>query len=122
MMTKRYFYSDPLAAAYMAREHGVNFIQDFSVSVIVDAKFDDTLQIGYSGGTVSTKSDCPPYCIHPDSLPIFEPRKGDVMLQPSGRPFLSTGRKVTTAVHGNQIIQRDNKPFFWPELDSENSY
>ena len=78
------------------------------------------------------QSPKPPYYIHPDSLHIFEPKAGDA-IQSVRKELTGTiesinedgtcnithrsGISDTTFARGKQIIQRNNKPFFWPESE-----
>ncbi len=125
---KRY-YTDPLAAAFMSREFGVELNK--YVTTPASAK-----GIGYtsfkkapykSAVRDELYSKTRKYYIHPDSYHIFEPQAGDVGFD----------RGCTAACHvriinerrwcfdsdpqgwpmcdGFKIIQRDNKPFFWPK-------
>lgn len=85
----KYYYTDPLAAAYMAREFGVAY-------VIKDFKWLDNACTCYN----MRRENADKYYIHPDDYHIFEPQSGDMM-----------------AV--DKVIQRNNKPFFWPEVQDE---
>jgi len=105
--------TDPLAAAYMAREFGMEF--DIPNDKYGKAK---DYSITYACEEFGVK---PPFYIHPDSLPILQPQDGDVYLNTAGRPeiwherqFLN-GRWVKMTWHKDyKIIQRNNKPFFAP--------
>ena len=116
-MTKRYFYSDLLAAAWMAKHFGMRFKL---------WKWDDLsfqfIQTGRGGIPESTKLE-----IHPASLPLLEPRVGDLI-------YISESKIGTlTRQNGDHlklftgdwlikpdrvyIIRRDGKPFHWPESE-----
>lgn len=110
------YYDDPLAATWMAREFGVEYTRDHKHThllnppkIYADASFLGKIYLTVKGACGEKAT------IHPDSLHIFEPQEGDAMLRPSGEPFISTGRRVIAAIHGNVIIQRNGKPFFWPK-------
>lgn len=109
-MSKLY-YTNPIVAAYMAEEFGARFIN----------RENQELSIG------EIQRDCHPkmsendiYYIHPDSLDIFEPKEGDICQHPEnnncysieGRENISWAKSVSM-----KIIQRDNKPFFMPEIE-----
>lgn len=132
----RYFYNDPLAAAYMAREFGVQLQYWYSG---IKAIYPDRIEIfgeefreipqnwhtslaDILGGGMHLNHAR--YYIHPDSLPIFEPRMGDLC---EFTRYDDDGELIENefAEYGNVfpigipdlIIQRDNKPFFWPESE-----
>lgn len=117
------FYTDPLKAAWMAREFGVKFISHGGADLI------------YNGGDDFSVIDCPRghyvgeyYHVSPDSLPIFEPKVGDkdedgyvyeekklAWLRKDG---LYDNDPVYGYRHTSEIAKRDNKPFFMPEVES----
>lgn len=74
-MTKRYFYTDALAAAWMAKHFGVKF---------VDIYYPDPLAVYDICDFVVNTADGPydnidkKFYLHPDSLAILEPQAGDV--------------------------------------------
>src|SRR5579863_1248979 len=63
-MTKRFFYKDPLAAAWMTAKFGMEFI-DLITGRIEPSDIGTAL---YTRGYV-----------HPDSLHLLEPREGDLV-------------------------------------------
>lgn len=139
----RYYYTDPLVAAFMAREFGVKIdapvlgangepkrsslpIPTWVWGRIIEAH-ERNLKKGFSPHK---------YYIHPDSLPIFELRVGDVCLNPDGMPTLLIRdgnykpgisnlhneiplSQAIEAVNEDAaiIISREEKPFFWPEVE-----
>lgn len=64
-----------------------------------------------------------PLYIHPDSHHTFEPQVGDLkrvwqnrkMEQPEDYIYISDGGSLHPHAYKFEIIQRNNKPFFWPE-------
>jgi len=142
-MTKLY-YTDPLAAAYMSREFGVEYhklgkIANWKVwqidgevdgAIFIDPKIMSHIDFLHDfGGKFS---------IHPDSLHIFEPQEGDYIYFDNefgenrdeygiGEVSISLWTDEVLSVRwGNiglrlnecenvRIIQRNGKPFFWPE-------
>lgn len=125
-MTEKYFYTDPLAAAWMAKHFGMKLLSGTDLHGLVDAgaRFidcDDTFRelwqhdFSYLGNLY----------IHPDSLPLLESRLGDVLYTRinsgavSVEEFLSDERASQTGPYlisrGGRIIQRNGIPFFWPE-------
>jgi hypothetical protein len=164
---KRYFYSDPLAAAWMAMHHGMCFETerigfrycDKTKQLVRDENPDtwgivrDVFDI--EAGDYSFKPNpSSKYYIHENSLPLLEPRIKDAVefdrwfwdrqrfeetkdypyqahygvVVPYGRndeglsiitagmgwDNISKGEKFTIPF---KIIQRDGKPFFWPESE-----
>lgn len=134
-MTKKLFYTDPLAAIYMAREFGVKFIDaeklvydDGDINYFFDifANVDDVIN-------AYTKE----HYIHPDSYDIFEPQKDDLVdLGDHGFAFVTErkGNNINCALFHIEncawkdgywhrrwvpIIQRNNKPFFTPESEEQ---
>lgn len=107
------FYTDPLAAAYMHREFDVDYAlsDPFNTEVMNYASLEDRIK----------RDCCKPVYIHPDSYHIFEPQVGDMVIASD-----STWCAITVCDHGYadmakrkeyKIIQRNNKPFFWPEQE-----
>jgi hypothetical protein len=121
----RYFYSDPLAAAWMQVNYQVvphPFIVDEEGIIIETVILLREANAKQQGGTVRER-----YYIHSDSLPLLEPRVGDLI-------YITESKIGTLArIHdGNlklftgdwlmkpdrvYIIRRDGKPFFWPESE-----
>ena len=128
---KRYYYTDALAAAWMAREFGFKYIDRYTcdetgkcLNYTVDWKV-------FQEGDDLT-SPIAKYELHPDSLPLLEPKGGDIVMAYSnssksfrpmavGNPPDEFGCTVYHAVcelnNGLKIIQRDNKAFFMPECE-----
>lgn len=122
----RYFYTDPLAAAWMARHFGMTF--DAPIQPVI--KYD---------GTPSMQITPKCFYLHVDSLRLLEPRVGDLVYtraemkmrrideRKTGcddyhlwradhvwpQPFPDEDETVTM-----KIVQRDGKPFHWPESEA----
>ncbi len=135
------FYKDPLAAAYMAREFGVTYLDKETSKDGAEYKVNYALMM--EGDDLSRPLSR--YDIHPDSLPIFEPKKGDKIcridshtgkgvwdeveqrVEPQDEDYPSpsvTGSYIEVdsgecwpieAV--TNIFQRNGRPFFWPEIE-----
>lgn len=115
----KYFYTDPLAAAWMAKHHGMKTKSHSVLNGIVDDQISDYLMDADVG------SDCH-YYIHPDSLHLLEPQVGDVISGIGGSGKLRT-RIVQEVIEGAEdnasaliakgctIIQRNGIAFMWPE-------
>lgn len=67
------------------------------------------------------------FYVHPDSLPLLEPRVGDVLytrLSPGAVSVEEVQSEERQSVsnylisRGARIIQRDGRPFFWPDCEA----
>ena len=110
MIMEKLYYTDPLASAYMAREFGVELINEDGHKYYVR--------------NIITMHNLGKLYIHPDSYHIFEPQVGDVFsttrADATSVEFVMSDIRATEFKHliitqGAKIIQRNNKPFFWPE-------
>lgn len=98
----KYFYTDPLEAAYMAKHFGVKFHDyDWSFDLI------ECLE-----GITHDRN----YVIHPDIYHILEPQVGDLLLW-SGHYHVAYTEDEAKKFKYGKIIQRNGKAFFWPEMD-----
>jgi hypothetical protein len=124
----RYFYSNPLAAAWMRLHFDMKFEQD--VRVNFSALAEGSLFFNNYCSDGNEESPYPDkHYIHPDSLPLLEPRVGDLIYITEskigtlarlhdGNLKLFTGDWLMKPDHVS-IIRRDGKPFFWPESEEE---
>jgi hypothetical protein len=121
-MTKRYFYTDPLAAAWMAKHFGMRFISWDS-----GKEYEEFMPIYNAGSPIEKIREDQRYVVHPDSLPLLEPMVGDLIYiteskigtltrQNGDHLKLFTGDWLIKPDHVS-IIRRDGKPFFWPESE-----
>lgn len=117
----RYFYTDPLEAAYMVNHYGMRLVME---------KDPDGLNfLGWGIGLISDCEDMEDFIgllseklgerfyIHPDSLHLLEPRHRDLYLNTANSPeywFDNCGYKWHKRY---RIIQRGGKPFFWPDQE-----
>ena len=100
----RYFYTDPRKAAWMAREYEVKFISSCA---------NDTLDWNNDFCEVSPRGwNCSKFYIHPDSLHILERQAGDEMLN-----IIPT----FDIYSDSEIVKRDGKAFFMPEVECATS-
>jgi hypothetical protein len=81
-MTKRFFYADPLAAAWMAKHFGMKFIDTFrngpgTYSYPEESDDINAFFIGNTEYGVSSITD--KHVVHPCSLPLLEPSIGDIL-------------------------------------------
>jgi len=119
---KRLYYTDPLAAAWMYKHHGVQLeliMQDVDTGEIAHHALSDYFQS--SALPTSTEAYGLRYYIHPESLHLLEPIENDVVILDemgvsvwhgvTKREYNRLDLKVTS------IIQRNNIPFHWPESE-----
>lgn len=101
----KYFYKDPLAAAWMAKHFGMRF-QDNGYEA---SPYEELLSHYDAGGDGKT---FPKYYIHPDSLHLLEPQRGDRL------DVVSTLKLdvVNPFIRPTEIVQRNGIAFMWPEI------
>ena len=120
-MAEKLYYTDPLAAAYMAREFGIRLEGDIKWYNCAD----------WASKSLADDRNNEIY-IHPDSYHIFEPKMGDIV-EWDGLMFgIVIGKDESDDTIGVQhgesdvytipseelgIIQRNNKPFFNPQKE-----
>lgn len=130
-MTEAY-YTCPLQAAYMNKEFGVKYgIKHYGKIVwdcTGDIMSDDWHPIQEVDEIIGDVRMHDEYYIHPDSMSVLEPQQGDVFctIRPdavSVEVVMSDIRaeefKHLIKTQGAKIIQRDNKPFFWPKFEEQ---
>ena len=115
------YYTDPLASAHMAREFGVKVL-------IENIRYQpDNGEDPYKWSSDWTEIiECLNFKsggIHPDSYHIFELKPKDLIVvpdstipwevSPQGKYWNDSESWGPTDDY--KIIQRDNKPFFWPK-------
>ena len=116
------YYTDPLASAYMAREFGVEFLKDGLCDeetqcywkIHVNTKF-------YNNAVQLMLLDKHKirFIIHPDSLHIFEPMNGDLVVNYTVDENLYYEWDSRSIFEdGEEIIQRNGKAFFMPESEA----
>lgn len=108
----KYFYTDSLAAAWMAKHFGMMFNED---GIIWNAPDDRGAKIGF----------CNKQYIHPDSLHLLEPKIDDIIMATVDnilRPIVLnpfTKHEIRDAAIGSiPIISRNGIPFMWPEIEA----
>lgn len=122
----RYFYAGPLEAGWMVDQHGFWVVEEGGfIHNEFESILDSHIQYCYRGK----------YYVHSDSLPLLEPKKGDIVhaaygvygevecVYVSGSISIDRGidqagqRTMLVDVDKNclkQIIQRNGKAFHWP--------
>lgn len=131
---KRFFYTDPLAAAWMAKHFEMNiglltrpesewYSEEEPICGCVDLPAND-LRLLIEQLTDDPGEDyvAGKLYIHPDSLHLLEPRKGDVCQGISGWDdecfvMKGDGDKDHLSKVGAVIIQRNGVSFMWPESE-----
>lgn len=106
----RYFYNDPLVAAYMAKHFGMKFYtypdgSDLSEPITWENEFS---RFHYHEGEVNWR-------VHPDSLQLLERRMSDICQGLNNSSVFCVAALLGD--NAGQIIQRDGKRFFWPESE-----
>lgn len=124
----RWYYTDPLAAAWMAKHFGMRFSGAFADGFFeIEARKSPLCSMGEWFPKGDDFEYYGLYYIHPDSLHLLEPKEGDVVevaSNPSG--YFSS---YSSGMFDNQpyserdeffkIIQRNGLPFMWPEQEKE---
>ena len=120
MTEKRYFYSDPLAAAWMAKHFGMEFdVNDFDG--VMFRKWSNWEQF-FVGNFHHFQKGAAKWHIHPDSLHLLEPEVSDLLVGNWNAVFVENRSDRKTAQQlirtaGYRITQRDGKAFIWPESE-----
>jgi hypothetical protein len=128
-LTKRYFYTDPLAAAWMAKQFGMTFQQRALVPRGPDGSIDGGDFFECHAAWQDWQIDSPlhsRYFINPDSLHLLEPKIGDLVelhyLVSGTFHCVSVGAHMIHSLESdtetvNRIIQRNGVAFMWPESE-----
>lgn len=109
-MTKRYFYTDPLAAAWMAKHFGMFFIHPYDGDAFCDE--------AVAGWGIS------PVYIHPDSLHLLESQVGDLIhvvtycLDDEPYDHHAIVYRDEQRVKDAEVVQRNGIAFHWPECEA----
>lgn len=120
-MTKRYYYTDALAAAWMSKHFGMRH-------AFYDERSDlREYETPITGADDEWRADRGRFYVHPDSLDLLRPRVGDVLYTRLGRGGVSIeeimneerqGQAHFILKRGGRIIQRDGKAFLAPESEA----
>lgn len=103
----KYYYTDPLAAAWMAKHFGMQFSFDGGM------KYEEIWNL-------SIDSE-PPFYIHPDSLHLLEQQVGDAVQISTGTCWkLHDTQNLAESERypSLRIIQRNGVVFMWPETEA----
>ena len=120
-MSKRYFYTDPLAAAWMAKQFGMRVVHPY-VAASGNPEMWDSDTHSFEGFVSEFPGGSRLY-LHPDSLPLLEPQIGDrdedgfiYAAQGDWRRADSTGCSIRSAGIC-RTAKRNGIPFMWPEVE-----
>jgi hypothetical protein len=129
----RWFYTDPLAAAWMAKHFGMKFNLPNGCECYFDEDVAEVLRPSFAGGFK--------VYVHPDSLAVLEPREGDFVtfddltarfshqrgwgilcnIRPETHEYryvYDDGKAVyATSSPPKRILQRAGKPFHHPDRE-----
>lgn len=133
---KKYYYADPLAAAWMAKHFGMKFDVDYGAG-------EKTLDRYHEIAILSVPPKIPAlkFFIPPDNLHILEPQEGDLaqhnnvfskckkggkqfgIMLTHNKHFVIGGDEPSLNISEPQeinvkIIQRNGIPFMWPEIEA----
>lgn len=130
----RHFYTDPLAAAWMAKHFGMLFGHDTAKYGIV--WFDNADDCLMEASRDAMEKYSFKWFVSPDSLHLLEPKAGDYCVIDNERiercqaiaseQEIGGLKRSVILLDGSyrlrhevkRIIQRDGKPFFWPEVEA----
>lgn len=136
----RYYYTDPLAAAYMAKHFGMKFVSWHS-----GKEYDISVIEANCGSPIRSIREDQRYVIHPDSLTILHPCVGDFLIQRTKsygeewsdfdihtvvdadwvKSYFDIEEAEISRGFGNdwdeRTIMRNGKNFMWPEKEKINS-
>lgn len=112
---KKYYYSDPLAAAWMAKAFCMKFEEAYMKPYCNGALFLDAWDHqDYEGMR---------FTIEIDSLHLLEPQVGDAWLSDHGLGKVqspASGRRCAEQMKDDNaiIVQRNGVAFIWPEVEA----
>lgn len=121
MNAKRYYYTDALAAAWMAKHFKMKFELVPHEPNCITFCFCEKEIINHQNMETGDK-----IYIHSDSIQLLDPDTGDVMIGARllcNEPFIvdlcmkKNPTELEKRLMNGKIIQRNGKPFFWPEVE-----
>lgn len=125
----RYYYTDPIAAAWMVRHHDLKVTTDV---IAGNGKREQKPIPLWAWGRVIENWAMSAYSerfyISPESESLLEPRIGDLVTVNGGQDaHIAFHQDFVDALKANygqfagpiKIIQRDGKAFHWPQKESE---
>ncbi len=118
----KYFYTDPLAAAWMAKHFRMKFLSDTTKDETPDDASDYEADTAYEADCGWGKAKERKYYIHPESLHLLEPKDDD--MDDNGRDLTINEYGIFSSYKGwahgrfdGKIIQRNGIAFMWPECE-----
>lgn len=118
----RYFYTDPIAAAWMVRHHDMKVMAEVTTG---NGKREQKPIPLWAWGRVIENWAMSAYeerfYISPESLPILEPKAGDVVQFGDDHfgVFIEPEPEYRPNFSGIRIIERNGVAFHWPQKESE---
>ena len=133
----KWFYSDPLEAAYMGKQYGMEF--EFRAEVAAElvhpwekpghkvvfcspdnlypyASFSILTDHGKAISGLRFQDLRNQFFVHPDSLHLLDVQVGDMVLDSDGINGIAVLLELQLEqCRGAVIIQRDGRPFFYPQ-------
>jgi len=118
---KRYFYTCPIEAELMNKKFGFRYQNEYGVTLyslgrnFYTSAIHDTDDHGPTNMLHQGK-----FYIHPESLHLLKPQVGDIYTAPTKYgTYVETVKSLPCpwSTKRHKIIQRDGKPFFWPEVE-----
>ncbi len=124
----RYFYTDPLASAWMAKHFGMKIAPDpREFPNPGDASFDEQGVMMQASLATMVAPQWRKWYVHPDSLHLLERQVKDVIQSDRGNvnriSYFNDEGKIeddddfTWEIKDAKIIQRNGIPFMWPESE-----
>ena len=118
------YYTDPLAAAWMAKYFGMKF--DAEIPMRLDAGYINYVQ-DYSYETLRfyQREVSDRMYIHSESLHLLKPREGDLWIGKETQEqnqllrciYITDLGKFSLHMSDMILIQRNGTPFHWPEIE-----
>ena len=122
MNEQRYFYTDPLAAAWLSKYFGMTFFGWEQIGIISTAYRAEVIDLSPKG--CAEKPELFLFTdrifISPDSLHLLKPQMNDHGFYEDGGQFTFNGKawedcNLSVATEDVKIDRRDGRAFFWPE-------
>jgi len=116
-MSERYYYDDPLEAAWMAKHHGMLFelvMFDIDTKEIVRHPLGDCLE--WPRLNLDTEQYSLHYYIHRDSLHLLEPQVGDLIGHTKTTLYAKEEPPVARVEYHFEKWPRDAYLYVWNDL------
>lgn len=120
----RHFYTDPIAAAWQMKHHGMKLYQMAHVPTVDFATDEKSISVYRfplkTWETINIKKGGIFLFLHPDSLRLLEPQEGDLICKEDLASTVYRGKNglfASMPLQGAIVVSRNGKPFFWPERE-----